>query len=98
MDISVVTCVPVTRYVMENPIEMDMTGSAFMNSNVDKIQILFHHNEEKESRFRELEERLQQVIIDEHGIQSFRVCFEKVRRELEEAIIDMYAHLYLFQE
>jgi hypothetical protein len=45
-----------------------------------------------------LEERLQQVRIDERNLQSFRVSDEKVRRELEEAIIDMYAHLHLFQE
>jgi hypothetical protein len=32
------------------------------------------------------------------NLQSFKVSVEKVRRELEEAIIDMYAHLHLFQE
>jgi cell shape-determining protein MreC len=54
--------------------------------------------QEKEARIRELEERLQQVRIDESNLQSFKASAEKVRKELEEAIIDMYAHLHLFQQ
>jgi hypothetical protein len=29
---------------------------------------------------------------------NFKASVEKVRKELEEAIIDMYAHLHLFQQ
>jgi len=35
--------------------------------------------------------------IDEIGMRKFRSSFDKVRRELEESIIDMYSHLHLFQ-
>lgn len=98
MPLSVVTHVPVIGDVRENPIAMAMVGSTFMNTNVDNIQRLCQQNEEKEARIRELEERLERVRIDERNLQSFRVSAEKVRRELEEAIIDMYAHLHLFQE
>jgi cell division septum initiation protein DivIVA len=47
--------------------------STFMNANIDNIQILCRQNEEKESRIRELEERLQQVKIDERSLQSFKI-------------------------
>jgi len=53
---------------------------------------------EKEARIRELEEKLQQVEIDEGILQSFKESTKKFRIELEEAIIDMYAHLHMFQE
>jgi cell division septum initiation protein DivIVA len=69
-----------------------------MNANVDNIQRLCQHNEEKEAKIKELEEKLQQVRIDERSLQSFKVSVEKVKSELEEAIIDMYAHLHLFQD
>jgi hypothetical protein len=45
-----------------------------------------------------LEEKLHQVKIDEGSLQSFKESTEKVRNELEEAIIDMYAHLHMFQD
>jgi hypothetical protein len=38
------------------------------------------------------------VKIDEGSLQSFKASAEKFRVELEEAIIDMYAHLHLFQQ
>jgi hypothetical protein len=46
----------------------------------------------------ELEEKLQQVKIDEGSLQIFKESTEKVRTKLEEAIIDMYSHLHMFQE
>jgi hypothetical protein len=54
-------------------------------------------NLEKEARIRELEENLQQVKVDEGSLQSFKTSMEKIRTELEEALIDMYAHLHMFQ-
>jgi hypothetical protein len=75
--ISVVTHVPVTGDVREDPISTAKAGSAFMNANIDNIQRLCRQNEEKESRIRELEERLQQVKIDERSLQSFKVSTEK---------------------
>jgi molecular chaperone DnaK (HSP70) len=68
-----------------------------MNANVDNIRRLCQQNKEKEARIKELEEKLQQVKIDERSLQSFKISAEKVRNELEGAIIDMYAHLHLFQ-
>jgi len=68
-----------------------------MNSNVDNIQRLFQQNKEKEEMIKELEEKLQQVNIDERILQSFKINVDKVRNELEGDIIDMYAHLHLFQ-
>ena len=44
-----------------------------------------------------MEERVQQVNIDERSLQSFKISVEKVRNGLEGAIIDMYTHLHLFQ-
>jgi hypothetical protein len=46
-------------------------------------------------RIRELEEKLQQVKIDESSMLSFKSNVEKVKKSLKEAIIDMYAHLHL---
>jgi predicted nuclease with TOPRIM domain len=74
------------------------TGSAFMNANVDNIRRLCQQNKEKEARIIELEERLKQVRVDESNLQSFKANAEKVRKELEEVIIDMYAYLHLFQQ
>jgi hypothetical protein len=64
----------------------------------DNVQNLCQQNMEKEARIRELEEQLQQVNIDEGSLQSFKASAEKVRTKLEEAIIDMYTHLHLFQQ
>jgi ribosomal protein L24 len=85
------------RDVREDPVATTTTNSTFMNANVDNIQILCQQNKEKEARIKELEEKLQQVKIDERSLQSFKISAEKVRNELEGAIIDMYAHLHLFQ-
>jgi hypothetical protein len=68
-----------------------------MNANVDNIQRLFQQNEEKETNIKDLEEKLQQVMINERNLQSFRVSDEKVRSELEGVIIDMYSHPHLSQ-
>jgi hypothetical protein len=54
-------------------------------------------NKEKEMRIKELEERLQKVKIDERSLLNFKTSAEKVRNDLEGAIIDMYANLHLFQ-
>jgi hypothetical protein len=56
--ISVVTHVPATGDVVENPIEMTMNSSVFMNVNVDNIRRLCQWNEEKEEIIRELEEKI----------------------------------------
>jgi cell division septum initiation protein DivIVA len=72
-------------------------GFAFMDATVDNIQRLCQQNEEKEMRIKELEEKLQQVKIDERSLLNFKASAEKVRNELEGAIIDMYANLHLFQ-
>jgi hypothetical protein len=37
------------------------------------------------------------VKIDEGSLKEFKASAKKVREELEEAIIDMYPHLHLFQ-
>jgi hypothetical protein len=68
-----------------------------MDATIDNIQRLCQQNEEKEARIRELEERLQQVNIDERSLLNFKASVEKVRNDLEGAIIDMYANLHLFQ-
>jgi hypothetical protein len=46
----------------------------------------------------ELEEIVQQVKVDESNMKNFKSSVDKVKRELEEAIIDMYVHLHLFQQ
>ena len=48
-------------------------------------------------RIKDLEERLQQVNIDERSLLNFKTNVEKVRNYLEGAIIDMYANIHLFQ-
>jgi hypothetical protein len=96
--ISVVTQVPVTGDVREDLVATTRVGSAFMDANIDNIQRLCKQNEEKELKIRELEEKLRQMKVDERSLQSFKVSVEKVRNDLEGAIIDMYAHLHLFQD
>jgi small-conductance mechanosensitive channel len=97
MPISIVTHVPMMGDVREDPIATTTIRSTFMNTNADNIQRLCKHNEEKEAMIIEIEEKLQQVRIDERSLQSFKVSVEKVKSELEESIIDMYANLHLFQ-
>lgn len=55
-------------------------------------------NLEKEARIKELKEKLQQVKVDEGRLQSFKTSMEIIETELEEALIDMYAHLHMFQD
>jgi len=49
-------------------------------------------------RIKELEERLQQVKIDERSLLKFKASVEKVRNELEGSIINMYAIIHIFQD
>jgi cell division septum initiation protein DivIVA len=92
-----VTQVPVIGDVREDPVATTREGFSFMDATVDNIQRLCQQNEEKEMRIKELEERLQQVNIDERSLLNFKTNTEKVRNDLEGAIIDMYANLHLFQ-
>jgi hypothetical protein len=46
----------------------------------------------------ELEERLQKMKVDEGSVHGFKESIKKSRTELEEAIIDGYAHLHIFQQ
>jgi hypothetical protein len=98
MLISVLMQVPITGDVRENPIATASAGTAFMNANEDNIQRLCQQNQENEAIIKELEHKLLQMKVDESSVQSFRESIEKVRIELEEAIIDMYAHMHLFQQ
>jgi len=47
-------------------------------------------------RIKEIEERLQQVKVDERILLNFKTNVEKVRNDLEGSIIDMYVDLHLF--
>jgi len=96
--ISVIAQVPITGDIRENPIASATAGTTFMSANEDNIRRLCQQNQEKEEIIMELEERIQQVKVDENNMQSFKASAEKVRKEMEEAIIDMYAHLHLFQQ
>jgi len=69
-----------------------------MNTNEDKIRRLCQQNKEKDDRIRELEDKLQQVKIDEINMYNFKASAEKERIEMEESIINMYANLHLFQQ
>jgi cell division septum initiation protein DivIVA len=58
-------------------VETTRDSSTFMDATIDNIQRLCQQNEEKEARIRELEERLQQVKIDERSLpQLQRQCRE----------------------
>jgi hypothetical protein len=96
--ISVVTHVLLTGDVREDPIAIATYESTFMNTNVNKNQRLCHQNEEKEEKIKEMEEKFQRVKINERSLQSFKVSAKKARNELEEAIINMYANMHLFQD
>jgi hypothetical protein len=98
MLVSVVTHFPITRDIRDNPIVTYTIGFSFMNANLDNIHTLCQQNVEKEARIREMEERLQQVRIDERNLQSFKSNVQKVRRELEDAIIEMYSHLHILHQ
>jgi hypothetical protein len=45
-----------------------------------------------------LEEQLRHTKKDEGGLKEFKACVEKVRAELKETAMDMYAHLQVFQQ
>jgi cell division septum initiation protein DivIVA len=72
-------------------------GFSFMDAIIDNIQRLCQQNKEKEMNIKELEEKLQQVWINERSILDFKASVGKVRNDLEGDIIDMYANLHLFQ-
>jgi hypothetical protein len=36
--------------------------------------------------------------VHEGNLHSFKTSIEKIKTELEEALIDMYAHLHMFQD
>jgi len=54
---------------------------------------LFYQNEEKYVRIKELEEQLKHGKKDKGSLEEFKACVEKVRAELSETAMDMYAHL-----
>jgi cell division septum initiation protein DivIVA len=89
--------VPITRYVKENTVKKTRARFSFMDATVDNMQRLFKHNEEKELKIKELEEKLQEVRIDERSILSFKASAGKVRNEMKDEIIDMHTNLHLFQ-
>jgi hypothetical protein len=97
MPISVVTHVPVTGDVRENPIATTTSGSAFMNANVDNIQRLCQQNEEKEARSKSWKKDFNKSELMKEAFKVSKLVLRKSGR-IEEAIIDMYAHLHLFQE
>jgi hypothetical protein len=87
----------VTGDVGENLAAIVRVGFAFMDAIVYNMKSLCQQNEEKELNIKELEEKLQKVRIDERSLLSFKVNTGKVRNELEDVIIDMYANIHLFQ-
>jgi hypothetical protein len=68
MPISILTQVPITGDVRKNSIATTTTGTTFMSANEDNIRRLCQQNQEKEERIRELEQRLQQVKVDESNM------------------------------
>jgi hypothetical protein len=64
---------------------------------INNVKNLYHQNIEKNAWIKELQEQLRGLKIDEGSLQNFKASVEKVRVELEETIIDMYGHLYMFQ-
>jgi cell division septum initiation protein DivIVA len=48
-----------------------------MDATIDNIQRLCQQNKEKEVRIKELEERLQQVNIDERSLLNFKASAKK---------------------
>jgi hypothetical protein len=49
-------------------------------------------------RIIDLEEKFQWVKVDEGNLRSFKTSIEKIITDLEEALINMYDHLHMFQE
>jgi hypothetical protein len=89
--------VPVTRDVRKNPVETTRERFSFMDETVDNMKRLCQHNMDKELKVKDLEEKLQQLRIDERSLLSFKASAKKVRNELEDEIIDMYTNLHIFQ-
>jgi hypothetical protein len=61
------------------------------------MQRVCQHNDDKGPKIKKLEDKLQQLRIDERILLSFKANVGKVRNELEDVIIDMYANMHLFQ-
>lgn len=94
--ISVLTQNPIIGNANEDLVTIASVGSNFMNATKDHIRNLCQQNLEKEAMIKELEDKLQQVKIDKHNVQRFKASAKKVRKELEEAIIDMHAQLHMY--
>jgi len=67
-----------------------------MTSTKDNFSNLYHQNIE-EARIKELEEKINWIKIDEGRLQRFKASKKKVGVDIEEAIVDMYSHLHIFQ-
>jgi len=98
ISILVLTQKLVTENVSEDPIFISSIGTAFTTMMKYHIKNLYCQNVEKDARIRDMEEQIKTVKIDGDNVKEVKANVEKVREELEESIIDMYADLHLFQQ
>jgi hypothetical protein len=84
----------VTKDVIQDPLSIASVSTAFTTTTKRNLRNLYRQNQEKYARIRELKEQKK----DEGNLGEFKTCDEKVRIVLEEAIIDMYAHVHVFHQ
>jgi hypothetical protein len=79
--LSVLTETMVEEDVSKYPLSIASTGTSFTTTMEWNLKNLFHQNEEKDARIRELEEQLRHAKKDEGSLREFKACVEKVRTE-----------------
>jgi hypothetical protein len=82
----------------QDPLSIASVGTSFTTTIERNLKIAFHQNQEKDNRIIELEEQLKHEKKEEGIMREFKAWIKNVRTMLEEDIMDMYAHLHVFQE
>jgi hypothetical protein len=96
--LSFVTENQITEDVSEDLLSISSSSTTFIVATEKNLKNMFHQNEEKYARIRELEEQLRHAKKNEGGLKEFKSCVEKAMTYLEETAIDMYAHIHVFQQ
>jgi len=69
----------ITEDSIQCPLSIESIGTSFTITTYQSLKKLYHQNQEKDVKIREIEEKIQQVRLDEGNLQEFKSCVQKVR-------------------
>jgi hypothetical protein len=76
--------------IRDDPLSITSVGITFTLASEQNIKYLVHKNEEKDEKIKEMEEEVRHSKSDRESIREFRLCTEKVRKEIHKMVVDMY--------